>query len=93
MNNSGLKTAVYEFLEIVPLDLRPRMWWLAILTTLGTVAEVLGIGMVIPFLSLLVIEDFPPQFSFIAGAVASLGVGDPTHLILLATSHLWLCFC
>ena len=31
------------------------MWWLAILTTLGTVAEVLGIGMVIPFLSLLVI--------------------------------------
>ena len=61
------------------------MWWLAILTTLGTVAEVLGIGMVIPFLSLLVIEDFPPQFSFIAGAVASLGVGDPAHLILLAT--------
>lgn len=85
LNNSGLKTSVSEFLEIVPLDLRPRMWWLAILTTLGTVAEVLGIGMVIPFLSLLVIEDFPPQFSFIASAVTSLGVGDPTHLILLAT--------
>ena len=61
------------------------MWRLALLTSLGTLAEVLGIGMVIPFLSLLVVGDFPAQFNFVANAIASFGLEETTHLVLLTT--------
>lgn len=61
------------------------MRWLAFWTTLGTLGEVIGIGMVVPFLSILVAEDLPSQFNFVASAMSSFGLDDKMSVVLVTT--------